>query len=82
MYIHNIYNSKLSTNCNINNKPVQVVWGRDCTMVTHSLLTSEIGVQIPASVGKLVVACNWSAVSGTKPCQLCVLVVSTRLTSQ
>ena len=44
-------------------------WGHGGRVVTLSPPTSEVGVQFPAwpQVGKLVVACRWSAVYSTKP---------------
>ena len=51
-------------------KPLQEnVRGHSGRVVTNSLPTSEAGVQFPArpQVGKLVVACRWSAVYSTEP---------------
>ena len=47
-------------------------------MVTLSPPTSEAGVRSPAwpQVGKLVVACRWSAVYSAEPYELYVLVSS------
>ena len=44
-------------------------WGHGGRVVTLSPLTSEAGVGFPAwpQVGKLVVACCWSAVYSTGP---------------
>ena len=43
--------------------------GNGCRVVTLSPPTSEAGVRFPArpQVGKLVVACRWSAVYSTEP---------------
>ena len=52
-------------------------------MVTLSPPTSEAGVPFPvrSQVGKLVVACRWSAVYSTEPNELYVLVSSALLTT-
>ena len=44
-------------------------WGHGGSVVTLSPPTSEARVQFPAQpqVGKLVVACRWSAVYSTEP---------------
>ena len=48
---------------------VTVSWGHDGRVVTLSPPTSEAGVRSPSRpyVGKLVVACRWSAVYSTEP---------------
>ena len=53
-------------------------------MVTLSPPTSEAGVRFTAlpQVGKLVVACHWSAIYSTEPNQLYVLVSSTLPTTR
>ena len=47
----------------------EIYWGHGGRVVTHSPPTSEAGVRFPAlpQVGKLVVACRWSAVYSTEP---------------
>ena len=48
---------------------VKVSWGHGGRVVTRLPPTSEAGVWFPAQpqVGKLVVACHWSAVYSTEP---------------
>ena len=52
--------------------------GHSGRVVTLSPPTSEVGVRFPArpEVGKLVIACHWSAVSVQNPDKLYVLVSS------
>ena len=52
--------------------------GHGGRVVTLSPATSEAGVRFPArsQVGKLVVACRWSAVYSTEPNALYVMVSS------
>ena len=76
MYIESNYylvSSVVNTDCvtvsSLANWAIIFVEGHGDRVVTLSPPTSEIGVHFPArpQVGKLVVACCWSAVYSTEP---------------